>query len=136
MPQPKQPRSPNSARKTLNKTQRVHDSFSRLAHRDIDRDFTHAPVPVEWHNIWAERDRRADKKKRVTISVDEDVLRFFRAMGAGYGPRMNRVLRAFMHDRLAGRVHGPEDGVQPDPEAELGLLRDLLVRRMQRRDAG
>ena len=44
----------------------------------------------------------------MTIAPEEDVVRFFRGMGEGYGPRMNAVLRAFMHARLAGLLRGGE----------------------------
>jgi hypothetical protein len=47
----------------------------------------------------------------VTLRVDEDVAKFFKAMGRGYLTQMNRVLRAFMEARLAGVVKGPEAAV-------------------------
>ena len=50
-------------------------------------------------------------KTPVTIRVDEDVVKFFRAMGRGYLTQMNRVLRAFMEARLAGVVKGAEAAV-------------------------
>ncbi len=42
------------------------------------------------------------------IRLDADVVKFFKAMGPGYQPRINRVLRAFMHYRLAGVTLGPD----------------------------
>jgi uncharacterized protein (DUF4415 family) len=39
------------------------------------------------------------KKQPISIRVDEDVLDFFRAGGAGYQRRINAVLRAYMQDR-------------------------------------
>lgn len=116
-----------------NKTQRIHQSYARLLHDRLDKDFDRSRVPRGWHSIWADEDHRADKATKVTILVDADVLRFFRAMGAGYGPRMNRVLRAFMHDRLAGSVDGPEDGMPADPDAELTRLENLLADEDRRR---
>lgn len=65
-----------------------------------------ARIPPEWHAIAA-----ADPvpgKRHTSLRVDEDVLRFFKAMGAGHLSRMNAVLRAFMLARLAGVVQGPE----------------------------
>jgi hypothetical protein len=44
----------------------------------------------------------------MTTRLDADVVKFFKAMGEGYQPRMNRVLRAFMHYRLAGIIDGPD----------------------------
>lgn len=63
-------------------------------------------IPTEWHEI--ARDRHAKRKIKVTLALEEDVVRFFKSMGAGHGPRMNDVLRAFMHSRLAGVLRGAE----------------------------
>lgn len=62
-------------------------------------------IPFEWHAIHKERDYA---KTRITLRVDRDVLKFFRAMGPGYQPRMNDVLRAFMRSKLAGLLEGEE----------------------------
>ena len=62
-------------------------------------------VPEAWTRIWRERDHA---KERVTIRVDADVLKFFKSLGAGHGPRMNAVLRAFMQARLAGLIEGED----------------------------
>ena len=58
-------------------------------------------LPKEWTEIWQGRSKR---RSRVTIRVDDDVLRFFKAMGSGHGPRMNAVLRTFMAAQLAGLI--------------------------------
>ncbi len=64
-------------------------------------------IPQAWHQIAAEDP--VPKKRHVSIRLDEDVLRFFQAMGAGHLTRMNAVLRAFMLARLAGVVKGAAD---------------------------
>lgn len=63
-------------------------------------------IPTEWHEI--ARQRHDQPTERVTVRIDCDVLRFFRSMGAGYGPRLNEVLRSYMHARLAGVLKGAE----------------------------
>ncbi len=65
-------------------------------------------IPKDWHEVATEADRRDVKRARVTIALDADVVKFFKAMGSGYQPRMNRVLRAFMHMRLAKLIEGPD----------------------------
>ena len=61
--------------------------------------------PPLWREIWETRGR---SKTRVTVRIDDDVLRFFRSMGDGYGPRMNGILRSFMLARLGGLIEGED----------------------------
>ena len=63
-------------------------------------------IPDEWHDISTKRPDQA--VVRVNIGIEEDVLRFFKSMGKGYGPRINLVLKAFMHARLAGVIDGAD----------------------------
>jgi uncharacterized protein (DUF4415 family) len=64
-------------------------------------------IPPEWHAI--AQGQGAGAKVKLTLWVEADVLRFFRAMGRGHTTRMADVLRTFMQARLAGVVKGPED---------------------------
>lgn len=63
-------------------------------------------IPEEWHRIATATPRAA--KVKVTLPLEADVLKFFRSMGEGYGPRINDVLRSYMHARLAGVIRGAE----------------------------
>jgi uncharacterized protein (DUF4415 family) len=63
-------------------------------------------VPEAWHEIARGKARRA--KTRLTIRLEEDVVKFFRKMGPGYQQRMNDVLSAWMHGRLAAVIKGPD----------------------------
>lgn len=56
-------------------------------------------IPADWHRIAQEREQPL--KTKITLRLDQDVVRFFRAMGQGHLTRMNAVLRAFMLARLA-----------------------------------
>lgn len=67
---------------------------------------TSGRIPPEWHDIAKEPVER--RKHQVNIGLEEDVLKFFRSMGKGYGARINTVLKSFMHARLAGVVEGAE----------------------------
>lgn len=83
-------------------------------------------LPREWLRIAS--DPAVPGKEKVTVRIDEDVLRFFRAMGAGHLTRMNAVLRTFMLARLAGLVGGPEDvAYAPTPEEEARALRREIL---------
>ena len=111
--------------------QRRHTAYAAETHAAIRADEPET-VPEGWHAIWRERDRRDHRRKRVTVELDAEVVAFFKAMGAGYGPRMNRVLRAYMHDRLSRRVAGPEDTAT---EAEVARVkeRDMEIAAARRR---
>lgn len=70
-------------------------------------------IPDAWHEIARRRDE--PRRERVTIALEEDVLRFYRSMGRNYAGRINEVLRAYMHARLAGLLQGAET-VEPERE--------------------
>ena len=63
-------------------------------------------IPAEWHEI--AQKRPTSSKEKVTLRLETDVLKFFRSMGPDYGPRINDVLRSYMHARLAGVIRGAE----------------------------
>lgn len=90
------------------------DALARLEwdmHHEIN---INQRIPEEWRMIWAERPER--KKKRITIGIDEDVLRFFKSMGTGYQTKMNETLKSFMYARLAGFLEGRD---APTPYRDL-----------------
>ncbi len=63
-------------------------------------------IPDGWAEIALRRGPPG--RTRVTLRVDSDVLAFFKGMGAGHLGRMNDVLAAYMHARVAGVVHGAD----------------------------
>ena len=63
-------------------------------------------IPEEWHEIAARRPERANLK--VNLRLEEDVVKFFKSMGEGYGARINDVLKSYMYARLAGVIKGAE----------------------------
>lgn len=63
-------------------------------------------IPEEWHEIAARRPTRP--KVKVNLALEEDVVKFFKSMGEGYGPRINGVLKSYMYARLAGVIKGAE----------------------------
>ncbi len=99
--------------KGMTKTQRFNWRYAIDARRMIEYDLRSVVaklrcLPREWDEVWEDRDRRDSKRVPVRIRLDADVVKFLKAMGPGYQPRINRVLRAFMHYRLAGIVEGPD----------------------------
>lgn len=93
------------------KLQREHLNYFTDLMRQIEWDLHHEildgrRIPKEWHEI-AKAKGQAEKV-RLTLRVDGDVVRFFRKFGRGYQQRMNDVLSAWMHGRLAGIIEGPD----------------------------
>lgn len=63
-------------------------------------------IPEEWHQIARATPESAALK--VNLRLEADVVKFFKSMGEGYGPRINAVLKSYMHARLAGVIKGAE----------------------------
>ena len=94
-------------------TARARASYYYMAEamRRLEWDLHHTieatgRIPEEWHEIAQQANRQPSE--RVTLRLDRDVVKFFRSMGAGYGPRINDVLRSYMHARLAGVIRGAD----------------------------
>jgi uncharacterized protein (DUF4415 family) len=95
----------------LTKTQRPHYHYMADAMRRLEHDLHNAihmtgKIPLGWHEIAKSRGR--GKMRRITLRLEEDVIRFFKSMGEGYQPRINDVLRVWMYGRLAGVIGGAE----------------------------
>jgi uncharacterized protein (DUF4415 family) len=91
-------------------------------------------IPTEWADIAAEP--FCPYKEKVTLRLDKDVLRFFRATGRGCLTRMNKVMRAYMLARLAGVVKGAErDKPLPTMAEELAVETAKYVDLWERRKA-
>lgn len=65
------------------------------------------------------------RKERVTIRIDRDVVGFFRAMGEGWQPRANAVLRSFVLSRGMPKQATDKGGVQ-DFVAQCRRVREVL----------
>lgn len=65
-------------------------------------------IPEGWHHI--EREIPCTPKKaKVTMNLDADMLRWFRAMGKGYQSRVNAILRVYMLAVLSKEVETQKD---------------------------
>ena len=61
---------------------------------------------------WHAADSRAPvtpPKTKVTVALDADMVAWFRALVRGYQPRMNAVLRAYMHGVIAKEIEQAGD---------------------------
>ena len=64
---------------------------------------TRSLVPPGWHSVES-RAPVKPKKTKLTVTLDADMVAWFRALGRGYQPRMNAVLRAYMRSVIAKEV--------------------------------
>ena len=65
-------------------------------------------IPADWSRIEDEVPVRP-RKEKLTVKFDEDLVRWFRAMGLGYQGRMNRILRTFMLATIAKEIRLQKD---------------------------
>ncbi len=89
------------------KTKRLaHDRLVRLLYEaSAEEDITlmeevRRQVPDAWHLIEMDIDVIAPKEK-ITLYLDRAVARCFRAMGAGYQARINRILETWVQLKMA-----------------------------------
>jgi uncharacterized protein (DUF4415 family) len=91
--------------------QRAHMTYMMEVMRRLEWDLHNTiemtgRIPAEWHEIATAVPR--SHRVKVNLGLEADVVKFFKSMGAGYGPRINDVLRSYMHARLAGVIRGAE----------------------------
>lgn len=99
--------------RTQSKRERLDRAYFMDAMAQTEYDLLHhahvnGQIPQEWHEIAHDPDARNAPTVKITLRVDANVVRFFKAMGHGYQHRMNRVLKAFVHGRLSRMVNGPD----------------------------
>ena len=86
-------------------------------------------LPADWAGI---RTTPVPGRVRITLRVDTDVAKFYRALGPGYQAVMNRVLRGFMLARLCDVLPEPDEMVveEPGPETRHLLEQEITTRRL------
>lgn len=62
-----------------------------------DKDIDYSDIPEFTEEFWkTARILRPTKKRMLSMRVDEEVLKWFRAKGRGYQGFMNAILRAYV----------------------------------------
>ncbi len=95
-----------------NPKEKKHSSLMADALRKLEFDVLSAVIdanglPEDWQQIVSDPEDTMVRDK-ITMRLDRDIVRFFKAMGPGYQIKMARVLRAWVHGRLAKVVAGPD----------------------------
>ncbi|AKS46910.1 BrnA antitoxin of type II toxin-antitoxin system [Octadecabacter temperatus] len=97
----------------MTKTEKLHwgygvDAMKMMEHELLGYLHEYSALPRDWDRIWEDKDRRDPNRTAISIRLDTDVVKFFKGLGTGYQARINRVLRAYMHFRLAKLIEGPD----------------------------
>ena len=66
-------------------------------------------VPPGWRQLGNRAGIKPEKTK-LNLALDADMVKWFRGLGRGYTPRMNAVLRAYMHAVISKEIERPGDG--------------------------
>ena len=69
---------------------------------------TRSLVPPGWHAVES-RHPVKPKKTKLTVTMDADMVAWFRALGRGYQSRMNAILRAYMHGVISKEIEQKGD---------------------------
>lgn len=106
----------------------VAEAMSRLEYDLASEVMRHSRIPPEWHGLSSPG---RSPKKKVTMMVEEDVVKFFKSLGYGYQSRMNDVLKAFVHAKLGRLLTGqdtPEGYAErvPSKRADWGEFSEFL----------
>jgi uncharacterized protein (DUF4415 family) len=95
----------------------------------FQRKWADGSLPLLWNEVPVLHPSRPNKTK-VTILLDEDMLKWFRKMGRGYQAQINAVLRIYWQALLAGQIksHWDADAVGPTPTS---FMENLLQQRIE-----
>ncbi len=126
--------------RTLTPRERLHYRFFYDQMMQLEHDLRHAVfhqfvVPRDWNGILTHEPVKGTT--RVTIRLDEDLVRFFRKLGPGWQKTLNTVVRAYVKGRMAGIVKDLEEAVDPPGNRpKLGDAEDMFEDILKGRSAG
>ena len=87
--------------KTQSERDQLLRDMMRLSQDKMILSFMHDFVPPEWHSLTWDMETQP-KKDKVTLYIDQPVIKFFRSMGSGYQARINHLLRSYMRLQVQG----------------------------------
>ena len=101
--------------RTKAETRKLEQHYSKLLDEMQDendrirRDIVNSELlPSEWLELHKKVPTHPPKCK-LTVSLDQNVVDWYRALGRGYQARMNAVLRAYMLSILSKSIEQPGD---------------------------
>ena len=95
---------------------------------DFYRDWVSGSLPEIWNDIPLLHPPKPERVK-VTLMLDEDMVKWFRKLGRGYNARVNSILRVYWQALLSGQIkaHWDAEAIAPKEHSLLeGLLKDKI----------
>lgn len=114
----------------LTPQQRLQYRFMIDQMMQVEYDLRHAVlhrvvVPHDWNRILSHEPVKGTT--RVTIRLDEDLVRFFRKLGPGWQSKLNAVVRGYVKGRMAGIVKDFAEALDPPGGMpKLGAYEDFI----------
>ncbi|MCP5006733.1 MAG: BrnA antitoxin family protein [Planctomycetes bacterium] len=66
-----------------------------------DKDIDYSDIPELDKSFWARAELQVpEKKERITVRIDHDILEWLKNQGPGYQTRMNAILRQYMQAKI------------------------------------
>ncbi|MGC8203047.1 BrnA antitoxin family protein [Aliiroseovarius sp. PTFE2010] len=80
--------------------ERLSRNLNYLDDENLALEQVQAKVPEAWHTL--EEDIEVfETKTKITLRLDNSVVKFYRAMGPGYQTRINRILATYAQMQIA-----------------------------------
>ncbi|MGL6159895.1 BrnA antitoxin family protein [Microbulbifer sp.] len=79
----------------MSKTAKSKTDWKRLAEME-DEDIDTSDIPELDDDFFRNAELKVPPKQSVTLRLDADVLKWFKAQGRGYQTRINKLLRRYM----------------------------------------
>ncbi|MEM8843241.1 MAG: BrnA antitoxin family protein [Pseudomonadota bacterium] len=99
-------RKPNLAERLATLEFRLEAKRQQLEWEHLERQMDY--IPSDWYEMEKIAPCTAPRQK-ITLTLDRDLVTFYRRLGRGYQARMNAILRSYMHARIAKIIEGHRD---------------------------
>jgi uncharacterized protein (DUF4415 family) len=93
------------------------------------QDWMAGSLPAIWNDIPLMHPHKPDKVK-VTLTLDDDMVKWFRKLGRGYQARINSILRVYWQALLSGQIKAHWDA-EAVVLRENSLLESLLAQKIE-----
>jgi hypothetical protein len=99
-------------------------------------DWVSGSLPEIWNDIPQLHPPKPDKVK-VTLTLDADMIKWFRKLGRGYQARVNSILRVYWQALLSGQIkaHWDAEAVAPREHSLLEGMLAQKIKEIQKRGA-